>query len=167
MSGTIRTLSLALLLMLAGLGSASAGGFGLQVELPNRNDARLKDAFLTVRPEGCVNCSSVTATAEGIVNGQRRSIPVSLELITKDSSPRGYHTYALRRQWPAEGSWALVITAKSKEASIAMNAIVEMTADGKPRMIRERNKSVVAVMYAHGALKKETIESCLKTVSKR
>lgn len=82
-----------------------AGGFQLTVEAPPAGDAHLKDAALLVRTYGCNTPAdaSVTATAEGVVNGRRQSIPLEM----KGDATGVYH---IKQQWPAEGTWMLSFT---------------------------------------------------------
>jgi len=89
--------------MLMPLALAWGGGFYLVVQN--------KDAGLTVEAQGCQDYSHarITGQAEGIVNGERQSM--SLEL-TPTEKPG---TYAVRRQWPAEGKWVLIFSGMSGE----------------------------------------------------
>ncbi len=101
---------LRLVLALA-LGSAIttyAGGFWISIQNPTTvKDAVAKNAVVLVRLDGCHNPAdaTVTATAEGLVNGQRRSIPLKLEPVSQPA------TYAVAPQWPAEGRWVLNFSA--------------------------------------------------------
>src|SRR5919202_1268821 len=73
---------------------------------PSPYDATTRDAYLLVHAfhHGTPADYPVTGTAEGIVRGERRS----LRLAFGTTSRAG--TYALQKQWPAEGVWTLVIT---------------------------------------------------------
>jgi hypothetical protein len=95
-------------LMLAlALGSeilAIAGGFWISIQNPSTvTDAVTRDAVVLVRADGCHNPAeaSITAIAEGRVNGVRRSIPLKLAPVSQ------LGTYAVIPQWPAEGVWVL------------------------------------------------------------
>lgn len=90
--------------------AALAGGFGLSVELPtDRTDAKTRDAVLIVYPGGCHGPgATVSATAEGVVGGRRRSVPLRLVSVATDD--QGITRYAVQRQWPTKGVWALVFT---------------------------------------------------------
>jgi hypothetical protein len=48
--------------------------------------------------------TAVTAMAEGIVKGERRSIPLTLEATGATG------VYAVKKQWPSEGAWVLTFT---------------------------------------------------------
>lgn len=102
-----------------------AGGFQLSVETPSAGSThQLKDAVLFVRTFGCYKPTdaALSATAEGIVNGQRRSLP--LELVYDSTG-----VYALKQQWPSEGSWVLAITGEYR--SIISTLIVDLGPKGK------------------------------------
>jgi hypothetical protein len=86
-----------------------AGGFFLQAAKPATAEALKAGAVLAVKAEGCNDPAktSVTATAEGLVNGQRRSIPLKLLPLSETGS------YAITRQWPQEGRWVIHVSAAS------------------------------------------------------
>ena len=83
---------------------AMAGGFWVSIQNPSTvTDAVAKNAVVLVRADGCHNPAqaSITATAEGRVNGVRRSIPLKLAPVAQPG------TYAVMPQWPIEGAWVL------------------------------------------------------------
>jgi hypothetical protein len=99
---------LTLLLVLGSAITAYAGGFWISTQNPTTvKDPAAKNAVVLVRVDGCHNPAdaAVTATAEGLVNGQRRSIPLKLEPVSQPG------TYAVAPQWPAEGRWVLNFSA--------------------------------------------------------
>ena len=67
----------------------------------------MKSAQFVFRINGCADLSKaqVTATAEGSVNGVRRSTPLHLVL----GQPPG--VYAVSQQWGTDGKWVVGITA--------------------------------------------------------
>src|SRR5213079_3046070 len=71
----------------------------------------------------------VSGTAEGIVGGERRS----LKLDFAETSREGVH--ALKRTWPKEGTWTLVIKA-NQGPDDAATAVVELGSDGEVASIR-------------------------------
>jgi len=86
--------------------SVSAGGFQLSVETPgNSADSHMKDVVLIARTFGCHQPADakLSATAEGLVNDARKSLPLELRSI-------GSGVYAIKQQWPAEGKWVLALT---------------------------------------------------------
>jgi len=91
---------------------------------PNPHDPTTRDALLVVRTyhHGTQLDQGVRGTAEGIVGTERRTIQLRFE---KASQPG---VYALRRQWPAEGRWALVMTTGTGDGA---SALVTLGADGQ------------------------------------
>lgn len=96
---------LTLIAVLAWGSSALAGGFQLAVEAPQQSDPELKNAAMLVRTFGCNQPSDakVTATAEGLVAGNRQSLKLDL-------MPTSKGVYAINQQWPSEGYWVVAIT---------------------------------------------------------
>ncbi|HTS30084.1 MAG TPA: hypothetical protein VMH81_29635 [Bryobacteraceae bacterium] len=93
-------------------GQLIAGGFFLQLGNPEASsEAREQHAAVTIRAAGCHDpaTAKLTATAIGVVNGQRHSIPLA---VTRLSEPG---TFALRQQWPPDGRWVIQMTATNGE----------------------------------------------------
>jgi hypothetical protein len=67
----------------------------------------------------------VSGTAEGLVNGERRTITLRFETTSRTG------VYALRKQWPSEGAWTLVIavTQGNGDGGVAQ-ALVELAPSG-------------------------------------
>ena len=139
-------ISLVLPLHVAGLGGAAGpdhadptlgtlavpGPPWLSIEVPpNPLDPETRDAFLVVHTyhHERVAAFRVTGMAEGLVNGERRSVPLEL---TATSRP-GVH--ALAKQWPDEGVWVLAITAKTG-GETTVTALVEVDAAGQVAAVR-------------------------------
>jgi hypothetical protein len=99
----------------------------ISIEYPvNPYDATTRDAFLVVHAfhHGSPMAFPVSGTAEGIVNGQRRSIKLEFQNASRTGE------FALRKQWPSEGTWTLVIgVAQGPEDRVT--ALVELAADGQ------------------------------------
>ena len=92
--------------LLAIASPALAGGFQISVETPARSsDPQLKDAVLITRTFGCHQPSyaKLSASAEGLVDGNRKSLPLELRAI-------GSGVYAINKQWPSEGTWVLALS---------------------------------------------------------
>ena len=111
---------------------ALAGPPWISIELPaNPYDQATRGAFLLVhafhhgQPVGYL----LTGTAEGIVNGERRSIKLGFSETTRDG------VYALKRMWPTEGVWTLVIKA-NQGPDDAATAVIELGAEGEVASIR-------------------------------
>src|SRR4051812_45003645 len=88
----------------------------ISIESPiNPFDATVHDAVLLVHAsfrEGPSQLSDVSGTAEGLVNGVRRSMPLRFEDTGRPN------TYSLRRQWPAQGSWLARINLRTTTAIV-------------------------------------------------
>src|SRR5262249_9782874 len=65
----------------------------------------------------------ITAAAEGIINGHRKSIPLKLEVLSQQS------TFALARQWPAEGRWVITVTASNPKFGWTPGEMVRVEGD--------------------------------------
>jgi len=104
-------------LVLGGSSVARAGGFGISVTLPAPEvREREKDAVLVLTAAGCHGPgATISATAEGLVNGQRRSIKLTLtplpSLAVGENNALNFPRYAMKRQWLAEGTWVLALNA--------------------------------------------------------
>ncbi len=123
MRPSVRLLALALLLAATPL---AAGPSWLSIEYaPNPYDSRTRDAFLVVHTYHHQEPSveMVRGVAEGIVRGERRSIPLRFTSATRSGS------YALTRQWPTEGKWVLNISLREGHNSDPA-ALVVLAADG-------------------------------------
>ncbi len=97
--------------LLAGL-PLLAGALMVEIGNPASNpEALSKHAALVARTTACHSPekTSMTATAEGIIDGQRRSIPLKLIPL---SSPG---TFAVTHEWPSAGTWAVKIVARNPE----------------------------------------------------
>ncbi|MCI0420840.1 MAG: hypothetical protein L0387_26055 [Acidobacteria bacterium] len=98
-------LAFSALCILAAVSATLAGGFYLSVEKPaSSGDSQAKNAAFLVRTSGCHHPenASVSATAEGLVKGQRQSVKLQLK-------PTSKGVYAIERQWPAEGVWLVAV----------------------------------------------------------
>src|SRR5581483_10935549 len=105
-----------------------AGGFWLQIGNPiASHDAKAKNAVLVARPWGCHSpeAAKVSGTAEGIVNGQRKTITLDLVALSETAS------YAVMRQWPSEGAWVVRLTAALP--GLTTSALVPIGSDGFDR----------------------------------
>lgn len=109
--------------------TAFAGPPWISIEYPaNPHDAASRGAFLLVHAfhHGRNVAFPVSGTAEGLVNGARRT--VSLEF--KPTSRPG--VYALHQQWPREGVWSLVLAVRQGDgAGNTAQALVELGPSGE------------------------------------
>lgn len=131
-------LSLAAAVALAA-GTASpayAGPPWLSIEFPaNPMNQSAKGAYLLVHAfhHGEPGSFVVEARAEGVVDGQRKTLPLTLEKTDKEG------VFALRQQWPDKGDWVVVITGAPGDGSVT--ALVSI-ADGSLRGIRVPSRKV-------------------------
>lgn len=98
----VLSVGVATLLTTAGGASGVAQDFALQVGPPVAGNAQpAKGSWLVVRPGGCADPAraQITATAEGIVNAARRSVPLKLLVLPTP----GVH--AVPKDWPDGGVW--------------------------------------------------------------
>jgi hypothetical protein len=102
-----------------------AGGFYLTLGSPEASpEARKLNAILTIKMDGCHDpgAATVTATAIGMVNGQRREIPLQLQSLATPGM------YALAQQWPKEGRWVLKLVARNGQ--MFTNSLVTAVPNG-------------------------------------
>jgi hypothetical protein len=86
-----------------------AGDLYVMLGNPGANpQARGQNAVLTLRLAGCGDPAKaeISAVAIGTLDGKRQSIPLKLTQL------RDAGSYAVVRQWPAEGRWVLQFIAK-------------------------------------------------------
>lgn len=128
----IRSLALAALATGLFAAPALAGPPWISIETPvNPYDASHRGAFLLVHTFHCATPVShpVTGTAEGIVNGERRSLKLEFSETPREG------VWTLKRTWPTEGTWTLVIRA-SQGPDDAATAVVELGPDGAVAAVR-------------------------------
>jgi hypothetical protein len=144
-------LSIGLLFTPTGL----AGGFYVAVERPAKGDTEVKDAVLIVRPYGCHHPedANLTASAEGIVNGKRQSIPLQLIKTSKG-------VYAIKQQWATSGAWVLNISGLYLGATRSL--LVELGPQGK---VQTGSDSKVVARRADHKFTSAEIDSALQDVS--
>jgi len=120
----------ALAFLLAAAPAAPAALVGppwISIEYPvNPYDASMRGAFLLVHAfhHGTPVGIPIDGTAEGIVNGERRTVRLEFS----ETSRPG--VYALKQMWPGQGVWTLVIRA-TQGPQDAATAVVELAADGQ------------------------------------
>ena len=122
----LRTFALVTALTLTAFSTALAGPPWIAIEYPaNPFDRTSRDAFLTVRTyhHGDLVATTVTGTAEGVVNGKRQSMPLDI----RPGSQPGM--YVVRWQRPAVGRWVLVINS-GMQGVIDATAVVEISPAG-------------------------------------
>ena len=106
--------------------SAIPGPPWISIEHPvNPYDATTRDAFLLVHAfhHGEPQNFPVSGTAEGVVNGQRKTVNLEFSRTSRNG------VFALKRQWETKGEWTLVITA-SQGPNDKVSAVVDLTRGG-------------------------------------
>ena len=108
----------------------------ISIELPvNPYDRTMQGAFLLVHafhhqtPIGF----PIEGTAEGMVNGERRTVKLEFAETSRDG------VYALKRTWATDGVWTLVIRVTQGPADAeggTATAVVEIGADGEVAAVR-------------------------------
>jgi hypothetical protein len=135
-------------LMLACAGQMFAGGFWLQVGNPEANPAAAKmGAVVIIKAVGCHDPASakVTATAVGVVNGERRTIPLELQALGEPGS------YALSQQWPKEGRWVIQLVGRNGEQFT--NTLIGAGPDGLDRLHAKADMKAFASSDVEAMLK--------------
>ena len=118
---------------------AAAPSFGppwISIETPpNPFDAASRGAALIVHTfhHGELVASGVTGTAEGIVAGARRSIALAFDTTSRKGS------YALRKQWPNDGVWMLVINTGGQAQGITALVDIDAGEVGRVRVPTRRS----------------------------
>lgn len=108
--------------------AAYFGGPWISVETPvNPFDSSTRGALLLVHTfhHGTPEDMAMTGKAEGLVDGQRRTVTVSVD----KSSRTG--TYSVHRQWGDKGIWTVLVSATPTEHTTTIQAVVEVGADGE------------------------------------
>jgi hypothetical protein len=132
---------------------AMSPGFSFVVGNPVASqDFHFKTAAFVFRTEGCTSPATpqISASAEGIIAGQRRSITLKVISGTKPG------VYAVTQRWPTEGQW--VVNLKGTCANARAGALVAVGPNG---FIRESTK-----FFSHAPTDSE-IETSLKKSGQR
>jgi hypothetical protein len=101
------------------LGGAVKSPAWLSIESPvNPYDATTRGDVLLVHAmlhTGDTQLGELTGTAEGLVNGARRSIDLRFDNTSRPN------VFGLRRQWPNEGTWILRISLHEATAIVTFD----------------------------------------------
>lgn len=109
----------AIILLAVAVNLAAGGGFYLQLGNPAASEeATALQAALTAQATGCGNpaAAELTATAIGIVDGRRQSVPLRVIGMKKAGM------FAIIGGWPEQGRWAIQLVAR--EGGKVTSAIV-------------------------------------------
>jgi len=133
---------------------AFAGGFQLSVESGSgRNEA------LIVKTFGChvPSDAKLTGTAEGIVNGERKTVNLQFK-----HNQKGVFTIA--KQWTDEGVW--VVTIRGKYNGMTSNAIVEIDSKANLKLAKGEVAYDLKVKIVQRDIKSEEITKLLNDLNK-
>lgn len=89
-----------------------AGALTLELVNPAKSpETRAKHVVLVARTTACHSPekTDITATAEGLVDGRRKSIPLT---VIRLSTPG---TFGVAREWPEQGVWAIKLVATNPD----------------------------------------------------
>jgi hypothetical protein len=109
-------------------GQLFAGSLILQLGNPEANaEAKRANAVLVIKATGCHDPSTaqLTATAVGMVDGKRQSIPLQLTKLSEAGA------FALSQQWPKSGKWVIELVGRNGEQFT--NALVTAGPEGIDR----------------------------------
>ena len=129
---------------------------------PMRSDTRDAAMLIHVFHHGSPAGYRIQGRAEGIVDGERRTIRLELD----ETSDPGL--YALKQQWPTEGDWVLAIEiAEHAEATL----IAELGPDGGVREGKYHSMSppivsLRSVRVVSGEANQRHIESTLNAMAR-
>jgi hypothetical protein len=130
----------------------------LSIESPvNPFDPTTRGAVLlahAVFREGSSQLSDLSGTAEGIVNGARRSVTLRFDATGQPN------VFALRRQWPTEGAWLLRIALRQTTAIVTLDRSGDVASVHVPTELQSGNPIPRAVGPRE-------IDSTLAEVAKR
>lgn len=131
-----------------------AGALTLRIDDAKANpDAIAKNAVVVARITACHSPekTTVTATADGVVNGQRQTIRLKVENLSEPGA------FAVVRQWPREGAWTVTLIATNPDyRNYATSIVVPIRKD-------EANRAEARVFYR--APSAEEVNSVLKTAT--
>ena len=119
MSHHLRALAIAAMLWAAAASASFAGGMNARVEGPARDGKTY-----TIRTFACSNPASVrvSAWAEGVVSGERKSLPLRL------TAAKGPGVFRFERTWPGDGDWLVRLAFPNPHAPVTVGTIA---ADGR------------------------------------
>jgi len=92
-----------------------------------------KKVVVAVRAVVCEDLANVkvTGTAEGLVNGKRQSLPLTLAVVNPAEA-----VYAIPQQWPENGTWVLHLKGSCSNPKAEASTLVAMSKTG---FIRDRS----------------------------
>ena len=146
----VRIAAFAVTLLSCAWGADFSLAIGNPVAVARLNGVVKKDIGFAVRGENCADIAKiqVTGTAEGVVDGARRSVP--LRVIAGETAG----TFAISHDWPQQGAWVVNLTGHC--GNFTSSAVVPMGPNG---FLRESSK-----FFPRAATAAE-VELALKTLT--
>jgi hypothetical protein len=108
-------------------GSVFAGGQQIAAEIGPDGKSVLVRTYRCGTPAGV----AVTGSAEGLVNGQRRRVPLT---IARTDDPA---VFSITRQWPDDGVWVLTLTGSGERSA---SALVELAPGPKLKIASQESR---------------------------
>ena len=129
--------AVALLATVAGAGTmfrleiGSSAALGTDSKFKEKN---AKKIVLAVRAVVCEDLRNVkiTGTAEGLINGKRETLPITLTVIDQAEA-----VYAVQQQWPQDGAWVLHFKGSCANPKAEASTLVPVN---KGTFIREKTQ---------------------------
>lgn len=153
----VRAAGVALLAIAVAATPLTAGPPWISVELPGNpfdNDAR--DAFLIVHAfhHGEPVEYPVAGVAEGVVNGQRKTIPLTFQKTQRPGA------FAVKKQWTDGTVWVLAFTVTQAKDDVA-SALVTIAADGHATRVQTLTKAGEAGRHTPRPIARADIDAAL------
>ena len=132
-------------LLFASTYALAGGWFTISIGQPSaHSDPKAHTAAFTIQVYGCAaNATEVTATAEGLVDGKRVSVPLQLTYLSGGRNDIEFtpgrqavsgwpsHAMAVSKSWPTTGTWLIRVVAGA--GSLTHSALVAVGPDGVDR----------------------------------
>ena len=122
---------------------ARVGPPWISIEYPvNPYDQTTRSAFMLVHSfhHGAAVDFPVSGSAEGLVKGERRSIPLRFSRTSRQG------VFAVSKQWPNEGVWTLLVSVtQGKDDKVS--AVVELSASGEVASMRVPTRRVAGESF--------------------
>ena len=154
----MRAAGVALLAIAAAATPLTAGPPWISVELPgNPFDQNARDAFLIVHAfhHGEPVEYPVSGVAEGVVNGQRKTIPLTFQKTQRPGA------FAVKKQWSDGTIWILAFTVTQAKDDVA-SALVTIAADGHATRVETLTKIGEGGRAFPRAIARTDIDSALR-----
>jgi hypothetical protein len=126
----VTTIGAAVLLLSAATSTAHPsrfkGGPWMSIEAPvNPYDADARGASFVVHTFHHAEPTTIAleGRAEGLVDGQRRTVPLALRAAREG-------TFPVRNSWGTRGTWSVVLIATQPESRVSIQGVVDIGADG-------------------------------------